>query len=90
MWPPGFAALPSYLVNRRKEIWDDIMRPYKFGVISTDGFPTACTERVRAYVRAYIKMAFNTDSKISDSNALSMWMSHPLYEILSLLEIDLS
>jgi hypothetical protein len=41
-------------------------------------------------VRAYVKMAFNTDSKIADSNALSMWMSHPLYEILSLLEIELS
>jgi hypothetical protein len=78
------------LVNRRKEIWDDVMRPYEFGVIPAAGFPTACTDWVRAYLRAYIKMAFNTDSKIADSNALSMWMSHPLYEILSLLEIKLS
>jgi hypothetical protein len=64
------------------------MRPYEFGVIPAAGFPTACTERVRAYGRAYIKMAFNTDSKIADSNALSMWMAHHLYEILSLLEIE--
>jgi hypothetical protein len=78
------------LVNRRKEIWDDVMRPYEFGVIPAAGFPTACTEQVRAYVRAYIKMALNTDSKIADSNVLSMWMSHPLYDILSLLKIELS
>jgi hypothetical protein len=63
---------------------------YEFGVSPAAGLPTACTERVRAYVRAYIKMALNTDSKIADSNALSMWMSHPLYEILSLLEIKRS
>jgi hypothetical protein len=66
------------------------MRPYEFGVTPAAGLPTACTERVRVYVRAYIKMAFNTDSKIADSNALSVWMSHPLYEIFSLLEIKLS
>jgi hypothetical protein len=58
------------------------MQPYKFGVIPAAGFPTACTERVRAYVRAYIKMAFNTASEIADNNALSMWMSQPLSDIL--------
>jgi hypothetical protein len=66
------------------------MCPYEFGVTPVAGrlgspLSAVCTERVRAYdVRAYIKMmVFNTDSKIADSNALSMWMSHPLYEILA-------
>jgi hypothetical protein len=36
------------LLNRCKEIWDDVMRPYKFGVTPAAGLLTACTERVRA------------------------------------------
>jgi hypothetical protein len=44
------------LLNRRKEIWDDVMRRYEFGVIPAAGFPTACTEQVRAYVRVYFTL----------------------------------
>jgi hypothetical protein len=61
------------------------MRPYVFGFVPVKGFPPACTERVRAYVRAYITMAFNTALQFADRDALSMWMSHPLWDTLLLL-----
>jgi hypothetical protein len=66
------------------------MQPYESGVIPAAGFPIACTERVRAYVCTYINMAFNTAFEIADSNALSMWMSHPLSDILFRLKQELS
>jgi hypothetical protein len=78
------------LLDRRKEIWDDVMHFYVFGVIPANGFFSACTERVCAYVLAYITMAFNTALQLADRDALSMWMSHPLWDTLLLLEHQLS
>jgi hypothetical protein len=58
------------------------MRPYVFGVVPANAFNPACTERVHAYVCAYITMAFNTDLQLEDKDAFSMWMSHFLSDIL--------
>jgi hypothetical protein len=78
------------LLGRRKEIWDDVMRPYVFGFFPAKGFAPACTERMRAYVLSYITMAFNTNLQLTDRDALSMLMSHPLWDTLLLLEQQLS
>jgi hypothetical protein len=70
------------LKEKRQELWSDVNRPYLFRQAPVKNtIPPGCTERVRTYLREYIKLAFSMDlaqnryAGDEDKECLALWLA---------------
>jgi hypothetical protein len=69
------------LEEKRQELWTDVNRPYLFGRVPAKTIPPGCTERVRSYLREFIKLAFSVNLaqnpyvRDEDKECLAMWLA---------------
>jgi hypothetical protein len=81
------------MVEKRQELWTDVNRPYLFGQApAKNTIPLGCTERVRTYLREYIKLAFSVDlaqdryDGDEDKECLALWLARAQWLLLNRLD----
>jgi hypothetical protein len=81
------------MAEKRQELWSDVNRPYLFGQAPVKNTtPPGCTERVRTYLRKYIKLAFSMDlaqdryDGDEDKKCLALWLARAQWPLLNRLD----